>query len=123
MKLEAWPEINKLSRKLQQAHDRQKDKTPEVNQFKLWRNYLLSNQISFRHLCRMLQVMLSIPVNTGWIERAYSTLEMICQKSRNRLDVESLKYLFFLSIPKLPVRDAFGYTVEIENIGKTFTDE
>ena len=53
--------------------------------------------------------MISIPPSTGWVERAYSVLEIICQKLRNRINVSSLGDLFFLAILKLPVKDTFCY--------------
>ena len=47
-------------------------------------------------------------------ERAYSILEMICQKQRNRMAVETLKELFFLEVLKLSVKDALRYDAEID---------
>ena len=60
--------------------------------------------------------MISIPPNTGWVERAYSLLELICQKRRNQLAIESLMSFFFLSVLKLPIRDAFSYNKEIDKM-------
>ena len=70
-----WPNINKLSAQLAAARE-QKDS--EVSQKSMWKKFVLTNLIGCRHLCKLLIVMFSIPVNTGWIERAYSTVEMIC---------------------------------------------
>ena len=59
-------------------------------------------------------VMLRIPPNTGWVERAYSILENVCQKRQNLFENASLKHQFFLAVLKLPVRDSFGYLKELE---------
>ena len=66
------------------------------------------------YLCRLVRIMFSIPPNTGWVERAYSILEIICQKQRNRMAVEKLEELFFQGELKLFVKDAFGYDAEID---------
>ena len=58
--------------------------------------------------------MFSISPNTGWAERAYSILEMICQKRRHRMAVGTLKELFFQGVLKLSVKDAFGYDAETD---------
>ena len=50
----------------------------------------------------------------------YDHLQLICQKRRNRLEVTSLKDLFFLAILKLDMKDSLGYMKEIESMGKTF---
>ena len=73
----------------------------------------LTNNLS-NNLCRLVRIMFSIPPNTGWVERAYSILEMICQKRRNRMAVGTLKELFFLRVLILSVKDAFGYDAEID---------
>ena len=62
-----------------------------------------------------MQVMLSIPPNTGWIERAYSKLQLICTARRNKLKIENIRNEFFLNVMELPVRECTsGYTEEIE---------
>ena len=80
----------------------------------LWEQFLENNEITSRYLCRLVRIMFSIHANTGWVERAYSILEMICQKRRNRMAVRTLKELFFLGMLKLFVKDAFGYDAEID---------
>ena len=112
----AGPKINMLS---QELHEAREAKNRKLQQFHLWKKFLHINQIGCRHLCKLVVIMFSIPVNTGWVERAYSTLEMICQKRHNNLDIpkQHLKYIFFLAILKLPVQDAFSYEQEI--IGNT----
>ena len=63
---------------------------------------------------------MSIPPNTGWVEKPYSHLELICQNRRNQLEVTSLKDLFFLAILKLDVKDFLGYVKKIKSMGKNF---
>ena len=110
----AWPAINKLSEELAVAKEMKKK---EVTQRTLWKKFVDNHRIEYRFVCKMILIMFSIPVNTGWVERGYSTLEMICQKRRNQLKVSHLKNQFFMSILRRPVRDAFSYEEEIKNIG------
>ena len=82
----------------------------------LWQRFIQNNDITYQHLSTLIKIMISIPPNTGWVERAYSLLELICQKRRNQLAIESLMSLFFLSVLKLPIRDAFSYNKEIDKM-------
>ena len=50
--------------------------------------------------------MFSIPLNTGWLERGYSILELICQKRRNRLAISLMQILYFFAVPKLKVKES-----------------
>ena len=52
-------------------------------QFDHWKKFVNENEISFPDLCCLVRIMISIPPNTGWVERAYSVLEITCQKLRN----------------------------------------
>ena len=58
--------------------------------------------------------MIAIPVNTGWIERAYSKLEMICTKRKNKLLVDNIRNEFFLNVLSFPQRSTTEYTEEIK---------
>ena len=69
-------------------------------------------------MCQLIRIMISIPANTGWIKRAYSILELICQQRRNRLGIDNIKKLFFLGVLKLKVKDGFVYDQEVENLLK-----
>ena len=80
----------------------------------LWKQFLENNEITLGYLRRLVGIMFSIPPNTGWVERAYSILEMICQMRKNRMAVGTLKELLFLGVLKLFVEDTFGYDAEID---------
>ena len=80
----------------------------------LWKRFLTLKEIAFPDQSRMIRIMLSIPHNTGWVERAYSVLENIFQKRRNRLEVGLLMHQFFISVQKLPIRNSYGYSKELE---------
>lgn len=59
--------------------------------------------------------MISIPANTGWVERAYSKLEMICTARRNKLTITNIRNEFFLNVLELPMRECTnGYNDEIK---------
>ena len=70
-------------------------------QHKMWQEFMRQNVINAPDLCELIEIMISIPPNSGWVERAYSQLEMVCQKRRNRMKVENLRELFFLAVLKL----------------------
>ena len=48
----------------------------------VWTDYINMHGFDFGDMCRMIKIMMSIPPNTGWIERSYSLLEIICQKKK-----------------------------------------
>ena len=66
-------------------------------------------------LCDLIVIMISVPPNSGWVERAYSYLEQICMKKRNRMNIEKpLKELFFLALLKLTPKKSTEYSKEIQ---------
>ena len=73
--------------------------------------FWLTNKFHFL-TCDLVHIMFSVPPNSKWVERAYRSLEMVCQKRRNRLSVENLMELLFLAILKLPVKDCWNYPDE-----------
>ena len=84
----------------------------------MWTDYINMNEFDYGDMCRMIKIMMRIPPNTGWIERSYSLLEIICQKRRNQMALETMRNLFFLTMLKLPVRDCFSYDKEIERMSR-----
>ena len=82
----------------------------------LWEQFLENNEITSRYLCRLVRIMFSIPPNTGWVERAYSILEInnMPKAKKQGMAVGTLKELFFLGVLKLSVKDAFGFDAEID---------
>ena len=61
-----------------------------IFQLELWREFAKQCQMEHKHVMCLIQIMIAIPVNAGWIERAYSKLEMICTKRRNKLLVDNI---------------------------------
>ena len=106
--------MNTMTQDLKKATEKSKPLT----QKDLWKPFLDNNEFTCPMICRLVKIMFSIPPNTGWVERAYSILEMICQKRRNKMSIETLAPLFFLGVSKMKVRDSFGYDQEIKNIVK-----
>ena len=47
--------------------------------------------MEFKCVVPVVKVMLAIPPNTGWIERAYSKLQMICTARRNKLLIPNIR--------------------------------
>ena len=82
----------------------------------MWTDFINMNEFDYGDMCRMIKIMMRIPPNTGWIERSYSLLEIICQKRRNQMALETMRNLFLLAVLKLPVRDCFSYDKEIERM-------
>ena len=83
-----------LARELREA----KARGQPVSQHSLWKGFLKDMEIQGPDLCNLVLIMISIPPNSGWVERAYSYLEQVCQKKRNRLDVGNLRAFFLGAI-------------------------
>ena len=66
----------------------------------MWTDYINMHEFDCGDMCRMIKIMMSIPPNTGWIERSYSLLEIICQKRRNQMALETMRNLFFSGCTK-----------------------
>ena len=60
--------------------------------------------------------MFSTPPNTGWSERGYSIVELICQKRGNQLAISLMQTLYFLAVLKLKVKESFAYEEECMNL-------
>ena len=85
-----------------------------IFQLELWREFAKQRRMEHKHITRLIQIMIAIPVNTGWIERAYSKLQMICTKRRNKLLVDNIRNEFFLNVLSFPQRSTTEYTEEIQ---------
>ena len=75
--------------------------------------------ISHPYLCQAISIMLSMAPNTGWVERGYSILEMICSKRRNCLDPVNMEPLFLLAVLKLSIKSSGDYKNEIATMYRT----
>ena len=71
---------------------------------------------TFRKLVKLVKIMISIPPNTGCIKTAYSYLELICAKRRNKMSISTMATMLFLSVLKQPVRDLSDYEKEIKRM-------
>ena len=69
-----------------------------IFQLELWKEFAKQRQMKHKLVTHLIQVMTAIPINTGWIERAYSKLEIICIKRRNKLLVDNVRNKFFLNV-------------------------
>ena len=109
---DAHEKIVSMSRDLRD--DRRNHSEKKLSQHKLWMQFLNNNGMQFPDLCDLVLIMISVPPNSGYVERAYSYLEQVCQKKRNRIDISNLRELFFLAVLKLPVKDSYSYSKEID---------
>ena len=50
--------------------------------------------------CRMIKIMMSIPPNTSWIERSYSSLEIICKQNNESDGIRNNEEAVFCSCGK-----------------------
>ena len=85
-----------------------------IFQLELWREFAKQRRMEHKHVTHLIQIMIAIPVNTGWIEQAYSKLEMICTKRRNKLLVDNIRNEFFLNVLSFPQHSTTEYTEEIK---------
>ena len=106
----AYVDINSLAKERQDA---MRKKAVIPSQKVQWQKFLSVHLISHPYLCQVISIMLSMAPNTGWVERAYSVLEMICSKRRNCLDPVNMEPLFLLAVLKLAVKSSGDYQKEI----------
>ena len=69
-----------------------------IFQLEVWRAFAKQRQMKHKLVTHLIQIMIAIPINTGWIGRAYSKLEIICIKRRNKLLVDNVRNKFFLNV-------------------------
>ena len=103
----AFPKLNLISQKIKSTSSSQNDK---------WQDFYIHSLMPYPNFCAAIKIMYSVAVNTGWIERAYSILEQICSKKRNKLSPATMRHLFLLAVLKLEVVRV------IDNAGKTFKE-
>ena len=87
-----------LARELREERMRIDVMKQKLAQHKLWLRFLKDMGMQYPHLCDVKLIMISIPPSIGWVERAYSYLDQVWQMKRNRLDVDNLKELLFLTV-------------------------
>ena len=89
-----------------------------LTQLELWQEFLQKHYLEYPALGDLVRIMLVIPPNSGWIERALSILEQICQKRRNRLKVKHMRNMFLLSVLKLDPKICVQYEDEVKIYSK-----
>ena len=85
-----------------------------IFQLELWREFVKQCRMEHKHVTRLIQIRVAIPVNAGWIQQAYSKLEMICIKRRNKLLVDNIRNEFFVNVLSFPQCSTTEYTEEIK---------
>ena len=88
-----------------------------ISQHSLWKRFLVDMGMQCPDVSQLVLIMISIATNSGWVERAYSILDQVCQKKRNRINIDNLKEIFFLALLKLEPKDCLNYKREIEVLG------
>ena len=112
----AFPVMNEMARELRQSKETMNPKS----QYEIWQTFLKTKEMQFPDYCDLVRIMMAVPPNSGWVERAYSKMEQLCPKRRNRLDIDGhLKDQFFLALLKLPVKDCMEYEDELKILSKT----
>ena len=85
-----------------------------IFQLELWREFAKQRRMEHKHVTSLIQIMIAIPVNTGWIKWAYSKMKMICTKRRTKLLVDNIRNEFFLNVLSFPQRSTTEYAEEIK---------
>ena len=84
-------------------------------QYDLWKNFCQTRSMEHKFITKVIKLMISIPPNTAWIERAYSKLQIICNVQWGNLLISNIHAEFFMNVLELPVRScSSGYNGEIE---------
>ena len=111
-----FPLMNELARELRQS----KETLNPKSQYEMWEKFLKTCEMQFHDYCDLVRIMTAVPPNSASVERAYSKLEQLCPKRRNRLDIDGyLKDQFFLALLKLPVKECMEYENEWKILSKT----
>ena len=82
--ISAREKISSLAREYRERGEELK----HLTQHDLWCKFIVSMDMQLPDLCDLIVTMMSVPPNIGWVERAYSYLEQICQKKRNRMNID-----------------------------------
>ena len=106
----ATPLINDMGRRLKNS----KSSLEPLTQLELWQEFLQKHYLQYPSFGDLVRIMLVIPPNSGWVERAYSILEQICQKRRNALKVEHMRDMLLLSVLRLSPKKCMDYKDEIQ---------
>ena len=86
----------------------------------MWQKFLTYPEMQFPDYSDLVRIMMAVPPNSAWVERAYSKLEQLCPKRRNRIDIDGhLKDQFFLALLTLPVKNCMDYVDECKILSKT----
>ena len=110
----AFPVINGMARTLRLSPE---SLVPN-SQMELWQEFVRTRDMEFPHVCDLVRIMLATPPNSAWVERAYSKLEQLCQKRRNKIDVNHLEDQFFLGLLNLQSKECMDYEKEILILAK-----
>ena len=98
-----------LSRKWLIHVARAKSQKKSYTQLEDLSDFAAKQSSEFPNTCLLISIMIATPSNSSLIERAYSILEIICAKRRNRLTAEHIECLFLLATLKLGLWDVEDY--------------
>ena len=76
----SYEKIVSLARELRQERMRIDVMKQKLTQHKLWLRFLKDMGMQYADLRDLILIMISIPPNSGWVERAYSYLDQVGQK-------------------------------------------
>jgi hypothetical protein len=68
-----------------------------------WRLFHASNSASWSNVLKLAEILFSLPVSNGKLERVFSTASSIKVEKRSRLSNRSLDDLLLLNTPKVPI--------------------
>ena len=106
----AWPVITTLW-----LQERKHGKKPQVD---CLTNFITSQSISFPDVSELIQILLATAANTGYLERSYSILEMICGKRRNSMSIDTIQTLYLLGVLQILVKGVNEYSDVIKILEK-----
>ena len=88
----------------------QERKNGKKSQVECWKNFITSQSICFPDVSELIQILLATAANTGYLERSYSILEMICDKRRNSMSIDTIQTLYLLGVLQIPVKGINEYS-------------
>lgn len=90
----------------------------EPKQLKVWKDFLAAHYLEFPTFGQLVLILFATAGNTSPLERAYTYLEMIASKRRNKITPEHLETLFLLTALKIPIKGPGEYKKEVERCNK-----
>ena len=105
--VKAVPVLSRYAKRRREVAEGHSQEKVIPTQLSLLQEFVKHHEMVFFHLCQIVRIALSIATNTGWIERSYSRLQLICTKQRNKMKMTTMEVLYLLKELNLPMKESY----------------